>query len=557
MFRIEFKDGVVTPRRLEVPANTPLQARTPQSRQHAGGIREQGTAQGEGARAGRQIHHSSSAPSTRANTTSSTISIPTRRPPCWSPNSGRTAMGSQLGNVVFVDLARERRGAARHRHPQCLAGRQQADARARPAVFCGRASPRACSLAVALGAVLIIVRRGASPMTRQHSIQTAAVLVAAALIVQMVFWMRRHGRTLKRDLETSLQGAADRSNWWGVFMLALIAVAREGSETVVFLYGTLAAARSGAVLAPLAAAPGRASLLALGDLLPPAARQPGPVLAAVLPHHRNHAAVARRVAAGDGRRQSHRARRSCRAVRTAVGYVSPILPDSGLVGGLVGGADRLSGAARPDAGSRLRRLLGRDVLGSVLAPAAGQGGMRRRSRRVRCGPAASTRAAPRRRLADAQPARDPRRSMGRRRSSMSLLVVVPAAAAAAAAHRAHLDQPDAVRAVRVLGHLVALRAAQHGAGRPRCGAACSARRARCRKSVSAHGRGRARAALDHLERLALRRLCRHHDLRADGQRLSVSEAGAADPRRLDRRGHRRRLSLRAATSASGAAISAR
>ena len=80
------------------------------------------------------------------------------------------------------------------------------------------------------------------------------MLIAAALIVQMVFWMRRHGRTLKRDIETSLQSAADRSNWWGVFVLALIAVAREGSETVVFLYGTLAAARSGEFVAPLAVA---------------------------------------------------------------------------------------------------------------------------------------------------------------------------------------------------------------------------------------------------------------------------------------------------------------
>jgi len=94
----------------------------------------------------------------------------------------------------------------------------------------------------------------ALPDDAQMAYQTAAVLIAAALIVQMVFWMRRHGRTLKRDLETSLQNAADRSNWWGVFVLALIAVAREGSETVVFLYGTLAAARSGAVLAPFAVA---------------------------------------------------------------------------------------------------------------------------------------------------------------------------------------------------------------------------------------------------------------------------------------------------------------
>jgi len=63
---------------------------------------------------------------------------------------------------------------------------------------------------------------------------------ASALIVQMVMWMRAHGRTLKNDiesgLETSLKG---EKNWWGVFFLAMIAVGREGSETVMFLYGSL------------------------------------------------------------------------------------------------------------------------------------------------------------------------------------------------------------------------------------------------------------------------------------------------------------------------------
>jgi high-affinity iron transporter len=79
----------------------------------------------------------------------------------------------------------------------------------------------------------------------QQIYQTVIVLLAAALIVQMVFWMRHHGRTLKRDIETSLSAASESANWWRVFVLALIAVAREGSETVVFLSGTIEAARHG------------------------------------------------------------------------------------------------------------------------------------------------------------------------------------------------------------------------------------------------------------------------------------------------------------------------
>ena len=68
--------------------------------------------------------------------------------------------------------------------------------------------------------------------------QIVIVLIAAALITQMVFWMRRHGRTLKRDLESGMQRAHEQANWWGMAALAAIAVGREGAETVIFLYGT-------------------------------------------------------------------------------------------------------------------------------------------------------------------------------------------------------------------------------------------------------------------------------------------------------------------------------
>jgi high-affinity Fe2+/Pb2+ permease len=40
------------------------------------------------------------------------------------------------------------------------------------------------------------------------------MLVASGLIVQMVFWMRRHGRTLKRELEQNMQKNASAANWW-------------------------------------------------------------------------------------------------------------------------------------------------------------------------------------------------------------------------------------------------------------------------------------------------------------------------------------------------------
>ena len=67
--------------------------------------------------------------------------------------------------------------------------------------------------------------------------QIAMMAVASALIVQMVFWMRRHGRTFKRDLETDMARNAGAANWWGLLIVVALAVGRETAETVVFLYG--------------------------------------------------------------------------------------------------------------------------------------------------------------------------------------------------------------------------------------------------------------------------------------------------------------------------------
>ena len=69
--------------------------------------------------------------------------------------------------------------------------------------------------------------------------QAVLMLLAAALIVQMVFWMRRHGRGMRQQLEGELAQRVAQSQHWGVATLAGIAVAREGSETVVFLGGLL------------------------------------------------------------------------------------------------------------------------------------------------------------------------------------------------------------------------------------------------------------------------------------------------------------------------------
>ncbi|MDR1889707.1 MAG: FTR1 family protein [Zoogloeaceae bacterium] len=67
--------------------------------------------------------------------------------------------------------------------------------------------------------------------------QIVAMALATVLIVQMVFWMKKHGRKLKANLETQLAEARTQQGQWGIIIVAALAVAREGAETVIFLYG--------------------------------------------------------------------------------------------------------------------------------------------------------------------------------------------------------------------------------------------------------------------------------------------------------------------------------
>lgn len=79
--------------------------------------------------------------------------------------------------------------------------------------------------------------------------QAIMPLLAATLIFQMVAWMRRHGAGLKRELESGMSAAVERTRWAGMALLAAIAVGREGAETVIFLYGAAGNDSAGRLLA--------------------------------------------------------------------------------------------------------------------------------------------------------------------------------------------------------------------------------------------------------------------------------------------------------------------
>lgn len=108
-------------------------------------------------------------------------------------------------------------------------------------------------LAVALALVLLGVSSWLSD-EGQEWFQAIMSLAACALVVQMVVWMKQHGRTLKGELESGARSSVANDNWWGLLVLVAIAVAREGSETVVFLYGTVSAGDGGSDMLKLALA---------------------------------------------------------------------------------------------------------------------------------------------------------------------------------------------------------------------------------------------------------------------------------------------------------------
>lgn len=67
---------------------------------------------------------------------------------------------------------------------------------------------------------------------------TTMMAVSALLILHMVVWMHHNGRNIKDNIESKAQKTLEnKSKGWGIMTIAMLAVAREGSETVVFLSG--------------------------------------------------------------------------------------------------------------------------------------------------------------------------------------------------------------------------------------------------------------------------------------------------------------------------------
>jgi high-affinity iron transporter len=101
-------------------------------------------------------------------------------------------------------------------------------------VFLGAGS--AVVLAVAAGVVLWVVTRNAFiNSTAQAWFETGVFAVAVGVLTYMTFWMRRHSRTMGRELREKVSGVVSGGSGIALALIAFVTVGREAIETVIFL----------------------------------------------------------------------------------------------------------------------------------------------------------------------------------------------------------------------------------------------------------------------------------------------------------------------------------
>lgn len=107
-------------------------------------------------------------------------------------------------------------------------------------VWLGAGSAAILSLATAI----LLTRLGLELKDPAEAIfEAITMILAAAILTWMIFWMSQRARYLKSDLESGVQRASQVGKW-SLFGLAFLAVLREGVELALFL--TAAAFSSGA-----------------------------------------------------------------------------------------------------------------------------------------------------------------------------------------------------------------------------------------------------------------------------------------------------------------------
>lgn len=98
--------------------------------------------------------------------------------------------------------------------------------------------------------------------TSEYLFEGITTIVAAALLVWMIFWMRRQARSIRTDLEGKTRAALAEGSVLGLGMVAFVGVLREGVETSLLLFSTTE--KSSPLVSLVSALVGLAAAVGLG-----------------------------------------------------------------------------------------------------------------------------------------------------------------------------------------------------------------------------------------------------------------------------------------------------
>ena len=121
----------------------------------------------------------------------------------------------------------------------------------------------AVALSIVIGVVLFVTIGGFEEPAEQI-FEGFAMLIAAAVVTWMLFWMRRTSASIKGTLHAGVDRALVEGGIFGLAILAFTAVIREGIETALFLMGQAAAAGTQASSTLVGAIIGLAIAVAIG-----------------------------------------------------------------------------------------------------------------------------------------------------------------------------------------------------------------------------------------------------------------------------------------------------
>lgn len=112
--------------------------------------------------------------------------------------------------------------------------KQSGHSRLMPKVWLGVALAALMCLGIGYG---IHSATGEIPQKEQEFVVGVIGLVAVAMLTYMILWMKKAARSMKQQLQNSVQTALNRGNGqgWALVGMAFLAVAREGLESVFFL----------------------------------------------------------------------------------------------------------------------------------------------------------------------------------------------------------------------------------------------------------------------------------------------------------------------------------